>query len=123
MNIPHISYQWTDKARFIRTVPETRINNYIRFMGRQDHKTMLYSMENCDIFILPSYNEAFGIVYLEVQARGCTLVGVRTQGCEYINKNGECIFLADPRDVSSIRHVVTKITEDLYVRLRFKATG
>jgi len=64
------------------------LNEHVHFMGRQNHDTVIEFMKKSDIFILPSYNEAFGVVYLEALACGCAVIGVRTQGCEDINLNG-----------------------------------
>ena len=44
------------------------------FTGQLPHSKVLEKMRESDIFILPSENETFGMVYLEAMASGCITV-------------------------------------------------
>ena len=59
-------------------------------------------MAACDIFILPSYDEAFGVVYLEAMSFKKPVIGTEGEGIEDIIKDGENGLLVKPRDVASI---------------------
>ena len=104
-------------------VTKLDLSTHVNFMGRQDHETVIKFMKKSDTFILPSYNEAFGIVYLEALACGCAVIGVRKQGCEDINQSGECIYLAEPEDASSILKIIKEVIHNPLKRLAFRKTG
>ena len=61
------------------------------FLGQIPHEQVLEKMRKSDIFILPSINETFGMVYLEAMASGCITVCSKNDGIDGIiidNVNG-----------------------------------
>lgn len=65
------------------------------FTGHIPHNEVIEKMRNSDIFILPSENETFGMVYLEAMAAGCITVCRKGDGIDGIIKDGENGFLCD----------------------------
>jgi teichuronic acid biosynthesis glycosyltransferase TuaC len=59
-------------------------------------------MAACDIFTLPSWNEGFGIVYLEAMACGKPVIGCQGEGIEDFVEHGRTGLLAKPKDVDSL---------------------
>jgi len=59
-----------------------------------------------DAFILPSYSETFGIVYLEAMAAGIVTVGVRGQGIDGVIKHGDNGLLVEPKSIKSIEQQI-----------------
>ena len=80
----------------------------IKFQGRLPHQEVLSEMQKSDIFILPSVNETFGMVYLEAMASGCITVCTKNDGVDGIIKDGENGFLCEPT-VEGIRETLLKI--------------
>lgn len=78
------------------------------FLGQLPHDEVLKKMRESDIFILPSVNETFGMVYLEAMAAGCITVCTKNDGVDGIIKDGENGFLCEP-NVKSIKKVLQKI--------------
>ena len=58
------------------------------FTGWLEHTKVLEEMRNADIFVLPSINETFGMVYLEAMASGCITVCSENDGIAGIIKDG-----------------------------------
>lgn len=83
-------------------------NNKITFLGRLPHKKVLEEMRKADIFILPSVDETFGMVYLEAMASGCITVCTKNDGIDGIIKNGENGFLTEPT-VEGIQRTLLRI--------------
>lgn len=84
------------------------VNYKIKFLGRLEHKRVLEEMEKADIFILPSLNETFGLVYLEAMASGCITVCTKNDGIDGIlldKKNG---FLCEPT-IEGIKNILVEI--------------
>lgn len=80
----------------------------IKFLDRLENKQVLQEMQKSDIFILPSVNETFGMVYLEAMASGCVTVCTKNSGIDGIIKNAENGFLTDPT-VEGIKKTLLKI--------------
>lgn len=80
----------------------------IKFVGRKQYKDVLDLMRKSDIFILPSINETFGMVYLEALACGCVTIGVNDEGIAGIIKDGENGFLINPTE-NDIKNVLNHI--------------
>lgn len=73
-----------------------KIDQSAKFTGHLSKNQVLEYMRQSDIFILPSVNETFGMVYLEAMASGCITVGVKEDGVDGIIKNGENGYLISP---------------------------
>jgi len=68
----------------------------VNFLGRLPHEEVLNEMQKADIFVLPSVNETFGMVYLEAMASGCITVCTNNDGVDGIIKDSENGFLTEP---------------------------
>jgi len=80
----------------------------VEFSGQLPHKKVLKEMRNSDIFILPSINETFGMVYLEAMASGCVTVCTENDGVDGIINDGENGFLC-PATAEGIKETLLKI--------------
>lgn len=73
-----------------RQIKELNLQDSIKLLGKLDRKEVAYHMSNCDVFVLASRFETFGIVFLEAMIYGKPVIGSRTGGPDtFINsKNG-----------------------------------
>lgn len=86
---------------------ETNFSNRIHFRGKKSRESIVEELKQSDIFVLPSYNETLGLVYLEAMACGCLTIGSLNEGIDGIIIDGQNGLLCDPlNDVS--------ISEKLY---------
>ena len=65
-----------------------KLSSKPEFLGYLEHDRVLDEMRNSDIFVLPSENETFGMVYLEAMASGCITVCRENDGIAGIIKDG-----------------------------------
>lgn len=98
---------------------ELGIQNRVTFTGALSHTDLLTHMSECDIFILPSIDEAFGVVYLEAMSFKKPIIGTEGEGiCDILedNYNG---LLVKPRSVESIKSKLELLinSEDLRNKL------
>ena len=79
-----------------------KLDRNVKFTGALPHDEVLERMRGSDIFILPSINETFGMVYLEAMASGCITIATKDDGVDGIIKNQLNGFLTVP-DAEEIR--------------------
>ncbi|KAA5806373.1 glycosyltransferase family 4 protein [Thermoanaerobacterium thermosaccharolyticum] len=68
------------------------------FTGNITNDEVYKYLEKSNYFILPSRNEAFGIVYLEAMITKNITIGTKGQGCEEFIVNGKNGFLINNKD-------------------------
>ena len=79
-----------------------RITENVRFLGRLSHDKVMQYMSICEIFTMPSYQETFGLVYIEAMAHGKPVIGVQNQGIDGIVTHMKTGMLVKPKDVDSL---------------------
>jgi glycosyltransferase involved in cell wall biosynthesis len=67
---------------------EQRIASQVVFRGSLPHQQVLQEMENCDVFVLSSLRETFGVVLIEALACGKPVVATACGGPEDIVHRG-----------------------------------
>lgn len=78
------------------------LSDRVRFLGNRTNSEVFAALSQCDAFILPSYREAFGIVYAEAMAMGLLTIGVRGQGPDQFIEDGQTGFLLEPRSSEAV---------------------
>lgn len=91
----------------------------ITFPGRLDHGETMRWLRRSAIFALPSYQETFGLVYLEAAAAGCALVGRAGEGVAGVFPEGEAIVL--PGSYESFERSVHQLLADAALRQKMGA--
>lgn len=83
----------------------------VEFLGARPHDEVYALLSEADVFVLPSYREAFGIAYVEAMALGLLAIGVHGQGPEAFLRDGETGFLVPPRDAEALARCLQKVFE------------
>ncbi len=106
-----------------RLASELYISDRVTFKGTVDHQTMLGSMAECDIFILPSIDEGFGIVYLEAMSFKKPVIGTEGEGICDIIEDGVNGLLVKPNNVDSIVEKLKLLIESSELRTELGIKG
>jgi len=78
------------------------INNQVDFLGKLSHENVLSYMAKADIFSVPSWNEGFGVVYIEAMALGKPVIGCRGEGIEDFVEHKKTGMLVKPKNTDSL---------------------
>lgn len=78
------------------------LSDAVVFIGYIPYDQVVTELQASDVFILPSYYEALGCVYLEAMACGLPAVGCYHNGIDEIIVDGENGFLVEEKDSQSI---------------------
>lgn len=82
------------------------VSDKVEFVGMLSHDEVMKRMVKADIFSLPSWNEAFGVVYIEAMACGKPVIGCKGEGIEDFVDNGKTGILVNPKDVDSLTKAI-----------------
>lgn len=88
------------------------IEKNIKFLGQLPHEEAMKYMSKAYIFSLPSWEEGFGVVYIEAMASGRPVIGVSGEGIEDVIVDGENGFLVKPHDADEIAEKIHRLLSD-----------
>jgi glycosyltransferase involved in cell wall biosynthesis len=92
-------------------IGELGVGHIVHMAGELNHKEAMSEVAAADIFCLPSFNEAFGLVYVEAMALAKLAIGCRTQGPEAFISDGITGFLVEPRNWESVKETLLKAVD------------
>lgn len=81
----------------------------VQLTGNLPHPEVLRRMSESDAFLMPSYAEGFGVVYIEAMAGGCIAVGSLGEGIADTVADGENGFLVPAADAEALAAVTRRI--------------
>ncbi len=100
------------KNECLKFVYANKMEDYIIFEKERKHNELNSFYNEIDLFVLPSYFEALGCVYLESWATNTPFIAVKNQGIsEIINKNYKSLFLINKEDHIQLSNKIRYIAE------------
>lgn len=90
---------------------ESSIDGY-HYLGDCNHKQLSDLFNKCDIFCMPSYFEAYGLVFIEALAYGLPCIGRDAYEMPYFIEDNETGFLLKHDDVSELCTLISKLLKD-----------
>jgi len=88
---------------------------FVNYLGTKSKEELLEIYRSNDIFILPSINETFGLVYAEAMSQGLPIIYSKGQGFDGQFEDGEIGYSVNPLDADEIADRVFKIKDSLHV--------
>jgi len=100
-----------EKDNLQNLIIENKINNKVRLLGKVDHDIVMNLYPFYDAFVLPSWSETFGIVYLEAMLSKIPVIGVRGEGIDGIIIDGSNGFLIERNSVNELEEKIIIVIE------------
>ena len=88
---------------------ELKLEDNVEFCGAKPYDVVAKFMSEADMFIMPSYYEAFGCVYVEAMGSGVVTCGCNILGASEIIQDQVNGLLFKPKDVISIENAIKSI--------------
>ncbi|MDD5449789.1 MAG: glycosyltransferase family 4 protein [Candidatus Omnitrophica bacterium] len=88
---------------------EMRVIEKVRFLGEIEGNALIDYYNLCDVFVMPSKGEGFGIVFLEAMACGKPVITGNKDGSADALIDGRLGFMVDPDSVEEIIKAVNLI--------------
>lgn len=82
------------------------LDQQVEFLGQLSYDKVMEYMAVADIFSLPSWNEAFGVVYLEAMLHGKPVIACQGQGISDVIENNKTGLLVEPKNVESLTEAI-----------------
>lgn len=97
------------------------IADAVRFAGYQEDVVSAYAA--MDVFVLPSRDEGFGLVFLEAMAMGVPVVGTRVIGSEDAVDDGVTGLLVPYADAPALAAAIRRLLEERDLARRLRETA
>lgn len=98
----------------IQTIARNQLQDSVKLVGFRDD--IPRTMAALDIFVLNSYQEAFGFVMVEAMASGTAVIATNAGGVPDILHNGEYGWLVPPRDIPTLSENLIRLASDSSAR-------
>ena len=89
------------------------VEGNVVFTGTLKYSDVVNEMHRADMFIMPSYFEAFGCVYVEAMASGLVTCGCKNNGAEEVITDRVNGFLVEPKSSKDIGEVIAFVIDNL----------
>lgn len=93
---------------------------------RNDNPELIQAFHACDVFVLPSMHEPFGIVVLEAWSSGKPVIASHVGGLQALVRDGETGFFIDPNAADAATDLAEKLnrfTNGLELKRRIGQAG
>ena len=98
-----------ERGMLKRRIDERGLSGRAILAGGVTHGEVMRMMAQSDAFVLPSYDEGQGIVYIEAMASGCVAVGSLDEGISETIRDGENGFLVPAGDARAVERTLRRI--------------
>ena len=98
-----------EKETLLALVQKLKLENNITFLGQINNAPQW--LEACDIFIQPSIEEAFGLVFAEAGAKGKPAIATNVGGIKEIIIHNETGYLVPPASPEELSQALQKLLE------------
>jgi L-malate glycosyltransferase len=99
-------------------VRELNIEDDVLFLGKQENVGELFSI--CDLKLLLSEKESFGLVLLEAMACGVPVIGTRIGGIPEVIVDGETGYMVEVGDTAAVADKAISLLKDDERHKRFR---
>lgn len=89
------------------------LDDQVKFYGYVSNpKELLAIMDQSDIYVMPSFKETFGLVYIEAMSRGLPVIYTKNEGIDGYFTEGEVGYSVTPNNADMIAKSVIKAIKD-----------
>ncbi|AET70710.1 glycosyltransferase [Desulfosporosinus orientis DSM 765] len=102
----------SERAKLEGLCRELGLEYHVVFLGSLPHPEAMQEMAECEIFVLPSWNEAFGVVYLEAMAHGKPIIGTVGEGISEILTQIQVGIAVTPKDPLALTEAILDLLKN-----------
>lgn len=99
-----------EEERYKRIIEEKK--DFIEYLGWISGEEKDRYLEECGVYVLPSYYEGLPVSVLEAMLHGCVVVSTKVGGVPEIIEDGKEGYLVEPRDEAVLKEALLKAVSD-----------
>lgn len=107
-----------DRPWLQRLAQDGGVADHVRFVGSVRDGELASYYHACDVFVMPSQKEGFGLVFLEAAAFGKPVVAGNHGGTPEIVQDGVTGFLVEHGDIGALADRVIRLLQSSALRAR-----
>lgn len=115
-NIYYIG-QGAEEKKIYTYAKKNGVLERVHLLGRLSRDNVVSYLQKCDVFVMISRSEAYGLVYLEAMSQGCITIASKNEGFDGIIVDGKNGFLCESGNVDdlarTIKRIITMSAEEL----------
>jgi glycosyltransferase involved in cell wall biosynthesis len=104
-------------------VQSSNLGSNVEFVGPLPGPDLPACYASCDLFVLPSTLEPFGLVLLEAMSMRKPVIGTKVGGIPEVIAHGENGMLVPPNDPGALSEAIQKLAADDSLRSRLATNG
>ena len=112
-----------ERENLYRLTKKLNIEDNVAFTGFIPFKKYSAYYASCDIFVLHSTYEAFGIVLAEAMASGKPVISTNVGAIPEVVDNGKTGIIVPPRDSKALADAILKLAEAKDLRIKMGMEG
>jgi glycosyltransferase involved in cell wall biosynthesis len=101
-----------DRARLMRIAQVLDVDDRVEFMGSVDNPTLQRLYSSSSIYVMPSPNEGFGIVYLEALTQGLAVIASDAGAAREVLGEGKFGLLVDDTEEHLVAALQTLLRDE-----------
>lgn len=101
-----------ERARLERLAETLGVRSHVVFLGDLCHRDAMGEMAGCDVMVLPSWDEGFGVVYLEAMAHAKPVIGIQGEGAALLIESEKVGITVPAHDSQAIACAAGEILGD-----------
>ncbi len=113
----------TDRPRLQSLAETLGVADHVLFTGYVPDRRLPSYYQQCDVFVLASSGEGFGIVFLEAMRFGKPCVGARAGAIPEVVEEGSTGFLVGPGDTRGLADAVVTVLQDSALHAKMGQAG
>jgi 1,4-alpha-glucan branching enzyme len=113
-----IGPDWGYLNTVLKIIDDLGLNKVVRMLGALSELEKIKYLGWCDVLVLPSYYEAFGIPLIEAMAHGKPVIATETVGSKSLVRHSETGFLVKIGEPHSIAEALVRFLRDPELKCR-----
>ena len=116
---PHEGTSFTEELKGLAR--ELGVAHHVHFTGPRSDIARV--MAACDLYTMPSFEEPFGLVFLEAMAMGKPVIAIDNGGTPEVVAHGETGLLSQPWDIPALAQNIVRLLDDPALAKRMGERG
>lgn len=102
----------SDRERLESIVKAKKLQDKVLFVGKVENEILKEYYKLCNVFVLPSTKEGFGIVFLEAMYNAKPCIGVSSGGVTEVIDDSETGILCKPNHIDELTKSITYLLKN-----------